>query len=61
MRKNTGEELKMQNSYELSACGSETALAVEMRERCRRLGRSAIKPIEFGNLGPILTGHDQPY
>ena len=32
MRENTGEEFKMQNSYEFSACGRETTLTIEMRE-----------------------------
>ena len=35
MRENTGEEFKMENSYEFSACGHETALAIEMRETPR--------------------------
>ena len=32
MRENTGEELKMKNSFEFSACGGDTALAIETRE-----------------------------
>ena len=35
MRENMGKEFKMQNSYEFSACGRETALAIEMRETPR--------------------------
>ena len=32
MQENTGEEFKLQNSYEFSACGRETVLAIEMQE-----------------------------
>ena len=35
---NAGEELKTQNSYEFSACGRETTLAIEMRETARDAG-----------------------
>ena len=38
MRENTGEEFKTQNSYEFSACGRETALAIEMWETPRDVG-----------------------
>ena len=75
MRENTGEEFKMQNTCEFSACGreiaflprdsrsrtvgkKEIALAIEMRETPRDLATSAIKPIEFRDLGPILAGHE---
>ena len=38
MRENTGEEFKMQNSYEFSPCGREAALVIDMRETPRDAG-----------------------
>ena len=35
---NAGEEFKMKNCYEVSACGRETALAIVIREAPRDAG-----------------------